>query len=676
MGRKNSILRQILFPIVIILVSITVLIIGGVIYTFSSSYTNNIITQNANTASYIAEAVTNFMDSAYNITDEIGHNPYITGMDRIQQESVLTSVTERNPYIELAYIVDMDGMQTARSSGKCGDRSSRWWFKQMKETQKSFISKSYYSVSTRVPCASIFIPIVQNGSITALSCSDLKLDYLTSLVEKYNSRNSGQFSFIIDGEGVVVAHPDRRFIEELYNYKTMTHTTSEKNADGLIKTDASGQVVTREESFKVDPKFAEAIDNLLSGKRETALVNMEGTVSFIACAPVKLKGNSANWGVVTVQNAKLAFSMMHRIIIIMLLIGSMTLLVSIVIVIILTRKITNPITKICSIIGYNENILISGKTEGLKTIEVGIKNEIGDVAEGFNTFTEKLAETMKEIRSSQKKEREIGAKLLEEVNSLVVATKENAATSQDSSAAVKEIVATMEDTNDLSENISRKIKDVSSVASMTSSDVTDGVSQIELNMKQLHEIFDANKRTIEGMKDLSERIESIWDIVTLINNVADQTKIIAFNAELEANMAGEAGKSFRIVANEIRRLSDGIISGTKEIKEKITEVQHSSDSLILYSESSTAKINEGYENARKLDKKFGSIKNSAEITAKSAEDIAGIIEQQTVASEQILIAIKEIASGVENFTVSTDNISGAAENVRKISEDLNSASQE
>ncbi len=289
----------------------------------------------------------------------------------------------------------------------------------------------------------------------------------------------------------------------------------------------------------------------------------------------------------------------------------------------------------------------------------------------FIIFISKLKNVMRMITISQKNEHEMGAKLFEEAQNLVVATKETAATSQDSAAAVKEIVATMEDSNVLSENISTKIKDVSTVANKTSSDVTEGVSQIEQNVKQLHEIFNANQQTIDGIKTLSDKIESIWDIVTLINNVADQAKIIAFNAELEASTAGEAGKSFRIVANEIRRLSDGIIEGTREIKEKINEIQHSSDSLILASESGTEKINAGYENARGLGEKFESIKRSAEITAGSAKDISDIIQQQANASEQILVTLKEIAGGVENFTIATDNISAAAEEVRKISEALN-----
>ena len=280
----------------------------------------------------------------------------------------------------------------------------------------------------------------------------------------------------------------------------------------------------------------------------------------------------------------------------------------------------------------------AGKEDGISILMI-ITIAIVVIFAIFVIIIAKLNDVMVRIRASQKKEREvaqkerkIGERLFEEAQNLVVATKETAATSQDSSAAVKEIVATMEDSNVLSENISTKIKDVSSIANQTSSDVTEGVQQIEQNVAQLHEIFDANQQTIDGIKILSEKIESIWDIVTLINNVADQAKIIAFNAELEASTAGEAGKSFRIVANEIRRLSDGIIDGTREIKEKINEIQHSSDSLILASESGTEKINAGYENARGLEAKFANIRSSAEITATSADNIAEIIRQQASAS--------------------------------------------
>ena len=263
-------------------------------------------------------------------------------------------------------------------------------------------------------------------------------------------------------------------------------------------------------------------------------------------------------------------------------------------------------------------------------------------------------------------------RLIDETEELTSSSKENAETAQNQSAAVKEIVATMEDNTELSENISKKIKDVTSLANKTSEDVADGVEHLEENVAQLGKIAEANQNTIAGIKALGDKIANIWDIVTLINTVADQAKIIAFNAELEASSAGEVGHNFHIVATEIRRLADGIIDGTKEIKESITEIQKSSDSLILMSENGTARIKEGVENAKSLENRFSSIKNASEITAGSADEITTIISQQAIASEQILISLKQISGGVDKFKVATEDISVASEKLSLIAQELRS----
>ena len=275
------------------------------------------------------------------------------------------------------------------------------------------------------------------------------------------------------------------------------------------------------------------------------------------------------------------------------------------------------------------------------------------------------------VGSMRHKETSLAKKLIAEIQNLASSSKENAATSQDQNVAVKEIVATMEDNTALSESISQKVKDVSDVAAKTSSNVSDGVAYLEESVRQFQEIALANQKTISGIKALGEKIENIWDIVTLINSVADQAKIIAFNAELEASSAGEAGRNFHIVATEIRRLADGIIDGTKEIKAKITEIQQSSDSLILMSENGTEKIQSGVNSTKSLEERFVNIKNASEVTAASSSDITTIIQQQALASEQILLTLKQIAAGVEKFTSATGSISLATENVMTIAKDLN-----
>ena len=187
--------------------------------------------------------------------------------------------------------------------------------------------------------------------------------------------------------------------------------------------------------------------------------------------------------------------------------------------------------------------------------------------------------------------------------------------------------------------------------------VHSGSEALRSNVHDLQEIRNMNTLTIEGIKDLSTKIDGIWDIVGIINNVADQTKIIAFNAELEASSSGEAGKNFHIVATEIRRLSDTIIDSIKEIKSVIDEIQQASDRLILDSEKGTRKIDASCENAKSLESGFGSIMVSSQNAAGDADGIKNYVGQVASSGDQIFNTLQQIAQGIEKFSQNTAGIS-------------------
>ena len=174
--------------------------------------------------------------------------------------------------------------------------------------------------------------------------------------------------------------------------------------------------------------------------------------------------------------------------------------------------------------------------------------------------------------------------------------------------------------------------------------VRSGSEALKSNVHDLQEIRNMNTLTTEGIKELNKKIDGIWDIVGIINSVADQTKIIAFNAELEASSSGEAGKNFHIVATEIRRLSDTIIDSIKEIKSNIDEIQRASDRLILDSEKGTKQIDVSCENAKSLERGFGSI--MATSNPSSSE-------------EGIFTSIQQIAQGIEEFSKNTAGIASS-----------------
>jgi len=257
------------------------------------------------------------------------------------------------------------------------------------------------------------------------------------------------------------------------------------------------------------------------------------------------------------------------------------------------------------------------------------------------------------------------------VQELSASSGEVSTTSNQQAAAVKEIVSTMEDSDQLSKKIAESIHEVAGISQKTREAVEAGEQRVSGSLKKMDEIHDSNARTIEGIRSLGEKISSIWDIVNIINGVANQTKIIAFNAELEASAAGEAGKNFQIVATEIRRLADSTVASTTEIRNKINEIQHSSDEVITASEEGTDIIDEGRELSKELNDVFGNIKGSADTTAMSAEHIEVSVNQQVSAFEQILETLRQISDGIANFVESTKFTSASSEQLKEMAESLN-----
>ncbi|MCP4400835.1 MAG: HAMP domain-containing protein [bacterium] len=342
---------------------------------------------------------------------------------------------------------------------------------------------------------------------------------------------------------------------------------------------------------------------------------------------------------------------------------AVTLVFGIVLGLITTRSVTQPVAKVIQA----ATDVANGKLEG--DFSLYQKDEIGHLADVFRGMREQI----KKIMSSA---RETTVVLLDSVQDLTVSSQEISSTSNEQAAAIKEIVSTMEDSDQLAKSIAAKITDVTGTTSETKNGVNNGFSIIRDSLSKMDEIKTSNSGTISEVRSLGDKVESIWEIVNMINGIADQTKIIAFNAELEASSAGDAGKNFQIVASEIRRLADSTVASTSEIKAKITEIQHSSDSLIMASEEGTAKITEGWELSNNLQKVFEGILNSSEVSASATDQIALSINQQVSAFEQILLTLKQISEGIDNFVVSTRSTTDASEKLEGMANNLHTVIEE
>lgn len=293
--------KKILFCILSTVVIVAALV-GISTVAYSSYFKDSIQKRNEDKVKLMAEQMQAFVDGVYGMTEEMSKNPSILTMKTEIQKTILEDCVKRNPFLELLYIQDKEGMQTGRSSGELADRSSRWWFIYEMQTQKPFVSKSYYSVNTGMPCASIFFPMFDAGKeISGVFAVDIKLDYLQSIVTRFSDENSGDISFVIDGEGNVVAHPDSTQIEELYNYKNLTKTVSKKDSQGNVVTDNEGNILEEEQNIVISQQFQEIIENVMNGSSGSAQMENEGHDYYVSYAKIPMKGDSDSWSIILMQ---------------------------------------------------------------------------------------------------------------------------------------------------------------------------------------------------------------------------------------------------------------------------------------------------------------------------------------------------------------------------------------
>jgi len=239
-------------------------------------------------------------------------------------------------------------------------------------------------------------------------------------------------------------------------------------------------------------------------------------------------------------------------------------------------------------------------------------------------------------------------------------------TANNQAASVQEIESTMSENANIAVEISEKTSNVASIASKMENDVNMGFSVLERNVDQLENIKTKNDGVISGIVALGNKIIKIRDIVKSINTITDQTKVIAFNASLEAASAGDRGKRFAVVADEVNRLADDIAALTKQIREQVEEIQSSSSSLIISSEESADKINEGNNLIKELEDIFRGIHSGAEITANQAQTITISSQKQQKSTEQINAAIADISKGLSNFIQSTRMATSSAQELTEL----------
>ena len=227
----------------------------------------------------------------------------------------------------------------------------------------------------------------------------------------------------------------------------------------------------------------------------------------------------------------------------------------------------------------------------------------------------------------------------QEINATLL---EQAGAASQSASAVAETTSTMEELAIIAAQIADRSAIVVEEAAETQGDAQSGAQAVADTVAKLDEIRLANESNVEEILSLARKSRRIGEVMELIDNIAARTKLIAFNAALEAAAAGESGQRFSVVAMEVRRLADNVVESTDEIRERIAEIQADTNNLILASEQEAKRINEGVARVHEANQTLGEILESAQSTTTAAEQISLSTRQQRTAAEQVVEAVHSI----------------------------------
>jgi methyl-accepting chemotaxis protein len=235
---------------------------------------------------------------------------------------------------------------------------------------------------------------------------------------------------------------------------------------------------------------------------------------------------------------------------------------------------------------------------------------------------------------------------------------------------MSEITTTISELVATSRQIAESAQRVAQIAEQTAQGARNGEGTVERGQESIAGIRRQIDLMVTHMLDLGRKSQEIGAVLDIVSELAEQTNILAINATIEASGAGEAGKRFSVVAEEIRKLADRVAASTKGIRTQIDDVRSAVNTTVMATESGAKAVDAGARQFSDVAQAFQQIAALVATTTEAAREIELSTKQQASAAEQVRIAITDVAQSTQETETSSSQTLQTASQLAGLSLDL------
>ena len=551
------------------------------------------------TASNIQTWLTGRILLIENLAQNIAINPEQTNVAALLEQKALTST------FMASYLGDATGHFTIRPDAKMPDGFDprvRPWYKGAQNSSTPTLTEPYVDAATGQTIISIAMASTKAGQGVGVVGGDLSLQTLIDTLSARDFDGMG-YAFLVSADGKILVHPDKALVMKSLGEAYPQNTP------------------------RISRDFSEVV--------------VDGKTRIVTFTPIKGLP-SVNWYIGLSVDKDKAFSMLSE----FRASAVVATVIAVAIIIALLGMLIRLLIQPLHVMTRAMADIADGEGDLTKRLVIQNNDEFGSLGTAFNRFVERIHGSIREVSSATGQVNEVALRVVAASNSSMYNSDQQASRTSSVAAAINQLGAAAQE-------IARNAAQASSQASDARNLAEDGQQVVDRSIAAMNQLSNMLSASSSNIESLNSKTVNIGQILEVITSISQQTNLLALNAAIEAARAGEAGRGFAVVADEVRNLAHRTQESAQQVQTMIEELQVGARESVSTMSDSQRHSQDSVEIANLAGERLSSVTQRIGEIDGMNQSVATATEEQTAVVESINVDITEINTlnqeGVENL---------------------------